>query len=180
MLEKLEAIHRRYLEIEQEMNEPDVMSDMKRYVKLNKDYKDLQPIIEAYKTYKNVLENITGAKDVLNTEKDEEFREMAKQELTTLTEQRDTMEDDIRLMLIPADPQDGKNAIVEIRAGTGGDEASIFAGDLYRMYIRYCEKRGWKVELVDYTDGTSGGYKEVVLNVSGENVYRSEEHTSEL
>lgn len=171
MLEKLEAIHIRFIEIEEEMNNPEVMSDMKRFVKLNKDYKDLQPIIDAYKTYKNVLENIASAKDVLNTEKDEEFREMAKQELTLLTEQRDQMEEDIRLMLIPADPQDGKNAIVEIRAGAGGDEASIFAGDLYRMYIRYCEKRGWKVELVDYTEGTSGGYKEVVINVSGENVY---------
>ncbi|MDL2315190.1 peptide chain release factor 1 [Bacteroidales bacterium OttesenSCG-928-C19] len=171
MLEKLEAIHVRFIEIEKEMNNPEVMSDMKRFVKLNKDYKDLQPIIEAYKTYKNVLDNIAGAKEVLNTEKDEEFREMAKMELTTLTEQRDQMEEDIRLMLIPADPQDGKNAIVEIRAGAGGDEASIFAGDLYRMYVRYCEKRGWKVELVDYTEGTSGGYKEVVINVSGENVY---------
>ncbi len=171
MLEKLESLYKRYLEIETEMNNPDAMADMKKFVKLNKDYKDLQPIVEAYKTYKNIIDNIAEAKEVLNTEKDEEFRAMAKEELNTLTEKRDTMEEDIRLMLIPADPQDGKNAILEIRAGTGGDEAAIFAGDLYRMYIRYCEKKNWKVELVDVTEGTSGGYKEVVLNVIGENVY---------
>ncbi|MDR1006048.1 MAG: peptide chain release factor 1 [Bacteroidales bacterium] len=171
MLDKLEAINERFLEIEKQMNEPDVMNDMKHYVKLNKDYKDLLPIIDAYKQYKTTIENIENAKQVLATEKDEEFREMAKEELSSLTEKKDKMEDDIRLMLIPADPQDSKNAIFEIRAGTGGDEASIFAGDLYRMYIRFFEKKGWKTEVVDFTDGTSGGYKEIVINVSGEGVY---------
>ena len=171
MLEKLEAINEKYLEIEKEMNDPAVMQDMKHYVKISKDYKDLQPIIEAYKTYKNVLENIDNAKYVLNNEKDEDFKELAKQELSELTEKREKMEEEIRLLLIPSDPQDGKNAILEIRAGTGGDEAGIFAGDLYRMYIKFFEKKGWKTELVDYTEGTAGGYKEVVLNVSGESVY---------
>lgn len=171
MLEKLEAINEKYLEIEKEMNDPAVMQDMKHYVKISKDYKDLQPIIEAYKTYKNVLENIDNAKYVLGNEKDEDFKELAKQELSELIEKREKMEEEIRLLLIPSDPQDGKNAILEIRAGTGGDEAGIFAGDLYRMYIKFFEKKGWKTELVDYTEGTAGGYKEVVLNVSGEGVY---------
>ncbi|MBO7226724.1 MAG: peptide chain release factor 1, partial [Bacteroidales bacterium] len=171
MLEKLEAINIRFQELEQEMNNPDIMSDMKRFVKLNKDYKDLQPVIAAYKEYKDVLGNIANCKEILSTEKDEEFREMAKLELSELTTRREQMEEDIRLMLIPADPQDGKNAVVEIRGGTGGDEASIFAGDLYRMYTHYCEKKNWKVEVVDYTEGTAGGYKEIVFNVIGENVY---------
>ncbi len=171
MLDKLEAIYNRYLEIEKQMNEPDVMNDMKAYIKLSKDYKELSPVIQAYKEYKLVIDNINHAKDILYQEKDEEFRALAKEELNELTEKREKMEEDIRIMLIPSDPQDGKNAIVEIRAGTGGDEASIFAGDLYRMYTKYCETKGWKIELVDYTEGTVGGFKEIILNVSGENVY---------
>ncbi len=171
MLDKLEAIYQRFLEVEKEMNDPATISDMKRFIKINKDYKDLQPIIQAYHNYKNLLSNINGAKEVLNTEKDEEFRDMAKAELNELTERKDEMEEEIRVLLIPADPQDSKNAIVEIRAGTGGDEASIFAGDLYRMYIRYCESKRWKVELVDCTEGTAGGFKEIIINVSGEGVY---------
>lgn len=171
MLDKLEAIYNRYLEIEKQMNDPGVMADMKSYIKLSKDYKELQPVIKAYKDYKLVIDNISSAKEILYQEKDEEFRAMAKEELNSLVDQRDQMEEDIRIMLIPSDPQDGKNAVVEIRAGTGGDEASIFAGDLYRMYTKYCETKGWKIELVDYTEGTVGGYKEIILNVSGENVY---------
>jgi len=171
MLEKLEAIHQRYLEIEQQMNEPDIMSDMKRYIKISKDYKDLQPVIEGYKTYKNLLENIANAKDIIANEKDEEFRDMAKTELATFQEQKEPLEEEIRVLLIPADPQDSKNAIIEIRAGTGGDEASIFAGDLYRMYQKFCDRKGWRMELVDCTEGTVGGYKEIILNVSGEGVY---------
>lgn len=171
MLDKLEAIYQRYISIQDEMNQPDVMSDMKHYVKLSKDYKDLQPVIDAYKAYKNVLNNIANAKEVLNTEKDEDFREMAKEELETLQETQEKLEQDIRLMLVPSDPQDGKNAILEIRAGTGGDEAGIFAGDLYRMYVRFFETKGWKAELVDSTEGTAGGYKEIVVNVSGDHVY---------
>ncbi len=171
MLDKLEAIYNRYLEIEKQMNDPGVMADMKVYIKLSKDYKELQPVIQAYKEYKLVIDNIASSKEILYQEKDEEFRAMAKEELNSLVEKREQMEEDIRIMLIPSDPQDSKNAIVEIRAGTGGDEASIFAGDLYRMYTKFCETKGWKIELVDYTEGTVGGFKEIILNVSGENVY---------
>jgi peptide chain release factor 1 len=171
MIKKLEEIYNRWKKIEEQMNQPEVVSDMKRYIKLNKDYKDLQPMVNAYRKYKNVLDNISSAKDILKNEKDDEFRDLAKEELWDLTKQRDRLEEEIRIMLIPADPQDGKNAIVEIRAGTGGDEASIFAGDLYRMYLKYCENKGWKIEPVSETEGTVGGYKEVVFNVIGEDVY---------
>ncbi len=171
MLDKLEAIHQRYLEIEKQMNDPALMADMKSYIKLSKDYKELQPIIVAYKEYESVVRNMESAKEILYQEKDEDFRAMAKEELAMLTESCEKMEEDIRLMLIPADPQDGKNAVVEIRAGTGGDEASIFAGDLYRMYTKFSETKGWKIDLVDFTEGTVGGYKEIIINISGENVY---------
>lgn len=171
MLEKLNAIYQRWKEIGEQINEPGLMSDMKKYIKLNKDYKDLEPIVEAFKDYKNVLENITSTKELLKTEKDEEFREMAKEELTSLTDRRDVLEEEIRLMLIPADPEDSKNAIVEIRAGTGGDEASIFAGDLYRMYAKFFETKHWKMELVQMAEGTVGGFKEIIFEVSGHNVY---------
>ncbi len=171
MLEKLEAIYQRYKEIEQEMNDPAVMADMKKFIKLNKDYKELQQVVNAYKEYKNVLDNIQSTKELLKTEKDEEFREMAKLELNDLIEKRDNLEEDIRVMLIPADPQDRKNAIVEIRAGTGGDEASIFAGDLFRMYNKYCETKGWTVEVMDMTEGTVGGFKEIIFEVKGKGVY---------
>jgi peptide chain release factor 1 len=171
MLEKLEAIYNRFKEIEEEMNDPSIIADMKKYIKLNKDYKELQRIVKAYKEYKNITDNIISTKDLLRTEKDEEFREMAKLELNELNDRKETIEEEIRLMLIPADPQDDKNAIVEIRAGTGGDEASIFAGDLYRMYVKYCETRNWKIELVDMTEGTVGGFKEIIMEVKGEGVY---------
>ena len=171
MLEKLEAIHERWIAVQEEMNKPDVMSDMKKYIKLNKDYKDLTPVVEAYKEYKNILDNINSTKEILKTEKDDEFREMAKLELTELTDRKDEIEEEIRVMLIPTDPQDEKNAIVEIRAGTGGDEASIFAGDLYRMYVKFCESKKWKIEVVDIAEGTVGGFKEVIFEVKGEDVY---------
>lgn len=167
MLDKLEAINKKYIEVEKKIQDPAVVNDMKNYVKLNKEYKDLEPIIKAYHQYKDILSNIENAKNVIATEKDEDFREMAKEELNELTVKKEKMEEDIRFMLLPQDPQDAKNAIFEIRAGTGGDEASIFAGDLYRMYVKYFEKRGWKTEIVDYTAGTSGGYKEIVMNVTG-------------
>lgn len=171
MLDKLEAIYQRFLDIEEQMNNPAIMADMKSFVRLSKDYKDLQPIIAAYKEYESVVANMEAAREILYNEKDEEFKAMAKEELTELTDKKEKMEEDIRLMLIPSDPQDGKNAVVEIRAGTGGDEASIFAGDLYRMYTKFCETKGWKIELADFTEGTAGGYKEIIFNVSGENVY---------
>jgi peptide chain release factor 1 len=171
MLDKLEAIKVRYEDIQVQMNEPSVMSDMKNYIKLNKDYKELQPIMEAFEVYKTILSNIDHAKDIIHNEKDEEFRSMAKEELNILTADKDKIEEDIRMMLIPADPEDGKNAVIEIRAGTGGDEASIFAGDLYRMYCKFSEAKRWKVELVDFTEGTMGGFKEIIFNIMGENVY---------
>lgn len=171
MLDKLQAIKERWEAIGNEMNDPSAMSDMKKYIKLNKDYKELEPIVQAYEVYKNVMDNIESTLEILKTERDDDFRSMAKEELNELTEKRNKMEEDIRVMLIPADPEDGKNAIVEIRAGTGGDEASIFAGDLYRMYLKFCETKKWKVEVVEETEGTVGGYKEVVINVSGDNVY---------
>ncbi len=171
LLEKLEAIKERHEEVARLIADPDVISDMKRYIKLSKEYKDLEPIIDAHKTYKNVLDNIASARELLNKEKDAEFREMARAELDELQERKEALEEKIRLLLIPKDPQDDKNAIVEIRAGTGGDEAAIFAGDLYRMYSKFCESRNWKTELVDMNEGTSGGFKEVIFNVSGDGVY---------
>ncbi len=171
MLDKLEAIYSRYQEIEQQMNDPAVTSDMKRYVKLSKDYKDLQPVVKAYNEYKTLLNTIAECKELLESEKDPELREMAKEELTACQERREPMEDDIRLLLIPADPTDSKNAVVEIRGGTGGDEACIFAGDLFRMYTRFCEKKHWKVEVTDFNEGTSGGYKDITFTVTGEGVY---------
>ncbi|MCB0805071.1 MAG: peptide chain release factor 1 [Bacteroidales bacterium] len=171
MLDKLEAIHQRFLDIGTKMNDPSVIADMKKFIQLNKDYKELEPIVEAYKVYKNVMDNISSTKEILKTEKDDEFREMAKSELNTLTEKKEELEESIRVMLIPKDPQDSKNAILEIRAGTGGDEASIFAGDLYRMYLKFCETKGWKMEAIDATEGTVGGFKEVILEVKGNEVY---------
>ncbi|MEM9025195.1 MAG: PCRF domain-containing protein, partial [Bacteroidota bacterium] len=171
MLNKLEAIKERWEEVGRMIVDPDVIANMPQYVRLNKEYKDLEAIVNAYETYKNVLANIDSSNEILATEKDEEFREMAKMELDELGRKKIDLEEEIKVLLIPKDPEDGKNAVVEIRAGTGGDEASIFAGDLYRMYTRYCESKGWKTELVDFTDGTSGGFKEVVFNVNGEDVY---------
>jgi peptide chain release factor 1 len=171
MLEKLELIFQRWKTVEGELSSPEAMADMKRFAQMNKEYKDLAKIVDQYNVYKNIMSNIETNKKILTTEKDDEFREMAKMELDELLQQQDEMEEKIRLMLIPKDPEDSKNAIIEIRGGTGGDEASLFAGDLYRMYMRYCERRGWKTELVDYTEGTAGGYKEIVFNVMAEEAY---------
>ncbi|MCB0823198.1 MAG: peptide chain release factor 1 [Bacteroidales bacterium] len=171
MLDKLEAINQRFIHIGEDMTNPDVIADMKKFIQLNKDYKELEPIVNAYKIYKNVVDNIASTREILKTEKDEEFRDMAKSELAELVDKKETLEEEIRVMLIPKDPQDAKNAIVEIRAGTGGDEASIFAGDLYRMYIKFCETKNWKVEVIDMMEGTVGGFKEVIFEVKGEDVY---------
>jgi len=171
MINKLEEIYKRYLQIEQQINDPDVVSDMKRYIQLSKDYKELQPIVKSYKEYRNILSSIETAREILEDEKDEDLRAYAKEELTDLVERREALEEKVRLMLIPEDPQDKKNAIVEIRAGSGGDEASIFAGDLYRMYMKFIENKGWKMEPVSATEGTVGGFKEVIFDVSGEGVY---------
>lgn len=171
ILERLEGVKHRFEEVGQQISDPKVISDMKKYVKLNKEYKDLEPLVEVYGKYKNLLSNIENAKEILSTEKDEELREMAKAELDELSEQTEPMEEQIKLLLVPSDPEDDKNAVLEIRAGTGGDEASIFAGDLYRMYLKFCELRNWKVEVTHYSEGTMGGYKEVVMKVTGNGVY---------
>jgi len=171
ILDKLEGIKLRFEEVGQLITDPNIIADMKRYVKLNKEYRDLEPIIEAYREYKNILSNIQTAKDILVKEKDEEMREMAKMELLELEEKVKPLEEKIKLLLLPKDPEDEKNAILEIRAGTGGDEASIFAGDLYRMYLKYCERKKWKVEVTHLNEGTVGGYKEIVMKVSGNGVY---------
>jgi peptide chain release factor 1 len=171
MLDKLEHINRRYEDIAEQITDPEVIADVKRYAKLNKEYKDLTPLIESYREYKAVINGIRSAREVMENEKDEDFRAMAKAEMEELTLKQAELEDHIRYLMIPKDPEDSRNATVEIRAGTGGDEASIFAGDLWRMYTRYCERRGWKVEVVDFTEGTAGGYKEIVFNVIGDEAY---------
>ncbi len=171
LIGKLEAIKERWEEVGQLISDPAVIADMKRYVKLNKEYSDLKEIVDKHEEYKNALDNLNSTKQMLDTEKDPEMREMAKEELSELEELVPSLEETIKMMLVPKDPEDDKNAILEIRSGTGGDEASIFAGDLYRMYTRYCEKQGWSVEVMEVTEGTSGGYKEVVLKVTGQDVY---------
>lgn len=171
ILGKLEGVKQRFEEVGRLLTEPDVMDDMKKYIQLNKEYKELGPVVAAYLEYRNTLNNIDSTKDMLAVEKDEEMREMAKAELDELTGKVDGMEEKLKILLLPADPQDGRNAILEIRAGTGGDEASIFAGDLFRMYAKFCEQKGWKVEISNYTEGTAGGYKEIIVNVKGDGVY---------
>ncbi|KHJ36566.1 peptide chain release factor 1 [Pedobacter glucosidilyticus] len=171
MLDKLEAIKLRRDDVERELTNPEVTQDMKRFAQLNREYKELGLIVDEYYKYKNVTSNIDANRDILANEKDQELREMAKEELDTLVPLKDEMEAKIRLMLVPKDPGDEKDAIVEIRGGTGGDEAAIFAGDLYRMYTRYCEGRGWRTETLEVTEGTNGGYKEVIFKVIGEDVY---------
>jgi peptide chain release factor 1 len=167
LLEKVLSLQDKYRSLQDQLASPDVMSDMKRYVQLNKDYKELQPIIEAGLEYSKMLDEIATAKDILINEKDEDLREMAREEMNEIEPKLPDMEQKIKLLLIPADPDDSKNAMVEIRGGTGGDEAAIFAGDLFRMYSKFAEKRGWKLEITEQTPGTSGGYKQVVFKLSG-------------
>ena len=171
ILQKLEAISMRFDEVGTKILDPSIINDMDRYVKLNKEYKDLSQIVEVYKEYKNVLGNITAAKQILDSNEDAELKEMAKMELDELIPRREELDEEIKLLLIPKDPEDDRNVLLELRGGTGGDEASIFAGDLYRMYTRFFETKGWKVEVMSVTEGTAGGYKEVIVKVSGEEVY---------
>jgi len=171
MLDKLATIYNRWLNISEQMSDPDTISDMKKFVKLNKDYRDLEPLVEAYKEYKDIIENEASTREILENEKDEEFRDMAKEELSELISRKEKLEADIKVLMIPKDPEDAKNVVMEIRAGTGGDEASLFAGDLFRMYSKYCESKKWKIDIVDIAEGTMGGYKEIVFNVTGKNVY---------
>ena len=171
ILSRLDGIKLKYEEIGQQMTDPEVISDMKKFVALNKEYKELAPIVESSEKYRLAVANLAEAKDILGNEKDEEMREMAKAEIDELEPYIESLEEEIKLLLIPADPQDAKNAIIEIRGGTGGDEAAIFAGDLFRMYIKYIEKKGWKYEINNESPGSSGGYKEVVIKVTGAGVY---------
>lgn len=171
ILDKLDGLQDKYSSLQEQLSDPGVMSDMKKYVQLNKEYKELSPIIEAGKEYRRMVEEYDSAKEILSTEKDEDLREMAKEEIAELDEKIPSMEQNIKLLLIPADPQDGKNAILEIRGGTGGDEAAIFAGDLFRMYTKYFERKGWKMEVTSQSEGAAGGFKEIVCKVSGEGVY---------
>ncbi len=171
LLEKLNALIIRFEEIGTLITDPAVMADMKRYVKLNKEYRDLEKIANARNTYKQVLDNIYEAKNILENENDPELKEIAREELETANSRLPELEEEIKLLLIPSDPEDSKNVIFEIRGGTGGDEAAIFAGDLYRMYLKYCESKGWKTEVTSLTEGTSGGYKEIIFTVTGEGVY---------
>lgn len=171
MTNKLEEIKHRFEEVEQLITQPDTMSDIDKYSKLIKEYKGLEKIIIKYDEYKIVLDNITNSKKILATEKDEEFREMAKMELEELQPQKESMGKNLKQMLIPKDPNDSRNSILEIRAGTGGDEAAIFAGNLFRMYQRYAEKQNWKINIMNTTSSISGGFKEIVCMVSGTDVY---------
>ena len=171
LIEKLDLIQTRFDEVAQLITQSDVMSDMKRYAKLGKEYKELDIIVKAGKEYRQLIANIEEAKEILENESDADMREMAKEELAASLERQPQLEEEIKILLVPADPQDSKNAIVEIRGGTGGDEAAIFAGDLFRMYSKFCEMKGWKTEVTSSNPGTSGGYKEIIFTVSGENVY---------
>ncbi len=171
LLEKVLSLEGKFQSLQDQLSSPEAMSDMKKYVQLNKDYKELEPIIKAGKEYGKMVQDLASAKDILVNEKDDELREMAREEISDIESRMPQMEQDIKLLLIPADPDDGKNAIVEIRGGTGGDEAAIFAGDLFRMYQHFAESKGWKLEVTDQTPGTSGGFKQVVFKLSGEGVY---------
>ncbi|MEZ4816895.1 MAG: peptide chain release factor 1 [Flavobacteriaceae bacterium] len=171
MLEKLQIIKQRFDEIGDLIIQPDVISDQKRYIQLNKEYKDLRELMDKREEYVSLTNSINEANEIINDGSDAEMVEMAKMELETAEERLPQLEEEIKFLLIPKDPEDAKNAVMEIRAGTGGDEASIFAGDLYRMYTKYCESKGWNVSLVDYNEGTSGGYKEIIFEINGEDVY---------
>jgi peptide chain release factor 1 len=171
MLDQLEAISERFNEVAQKMTMPEVVSDMATFKRLSKEYRDLEKIVLEFKKFKTILQNIGEAKELIATEKDEEMREFAKAELEELLPKKDTLETNLKELLIPRDPNDSKNIILEVRAGAGGDEASIFAGDLFRMYQRYFETQGWKMSVVDISEGTSGGYKEIIAQVEGEDVY---------
>ena len=171
MLQKINIINQRFDELNDLIIQPDIISDQKKYVQLTKEYKEIKTIVDIGEIYKSLLDNISEAEEIISTEKDPEMIEMAKLQLDDAKKEIPKIEEEIKVLLIPKDPDDAKNVVVELRAGAGGDEASIFAGDLYRMYTKYCEGRGWKINLVDYNEGTSGGYKEIIFEVSGAEVY---------
>ena len=171
MIDKLNIIKQRYDEVSDLIIQPDVIADQKRYVNLNKEYTNLRPIVEKRQQYLTLLANLEEAEEIISAAEDAEMVEMAKMEMEEASNRIPELEEEIKFLLIPKDPEDSKNAVVELRAGTGGDEASIFAGDLFRMYTKYCEGRGWKVSTVDFSEGTNGGFKEIQFEVSGNDVY---------
>ena len=171
MLEKLKILQDRFDELSNLLTKPDIISDQSRYIKISKEYKDLKTVVDKKNEYEEVLSNISEAKEIIKNENDKEMIELANLELNEAQAKVVKIEDDLKKLLIPKDPDDPKNIVMELRAGTGGDEASIFAGDLFRMYSKYAEKQGWKVNLVDYNEGTAGGYKEIIFEVNGESVY---------
>jgi len=171
MLEKLRIIKQRFDEVSDQIIQPDIIADQKRYIQLNKEYKDLSVLVEKMNHYQTILSNIEEAEAIIKQESDPEMLEMARLELEQAKENLPQLEEEIKILLIPKDPEDAKNVVIEIRAGTGGDEASIFAGDLYRMYSKYCQTKGWSCSLVDANEGTAGGFKEIIFEVNGEDVY---------
>jgi len=171
LLSKLEAIHFRFIEVGKMITDPEIISDMDRYVKLNKEYRDLEEVDNAYKAYKNVLDNLKSAKELLEVETDPEMRDMAKMEIDELESQKPVLEEDIKILLIPKDPEDDKNAILELRAGTGGDEACIFVEDVFRMYTMYFKEMGWRYDILNSSEGSTKGYKEISMEVEGAGIY---------
>lgn len=171
MIDKLNLVKQRFEEVSDLIIQPDIISDQNRYVELTKEYKDLKELMDKREQYVELTDNINEAKDIMANDSDDEMVEMAKIQLNEAEKELPELEEEIKVMLIPKDPEDAKNAVVEVRAGTGGDEASIFAGDIYKMLTKYCEDQGWKVNVVDYNEGTNGGFKEIQFEVSGENVY---------
>jgi len=171
MVEKLKLVENRFAELSELIIQPDIISDQKRYIQISKEYKDLKKIIDKGEVYKNLIANKSEAQEIISIEKDDEMIEMAKMQLEEVEAELPKIEEDLKVLLIPKDPDDSKNVVVEIRAGTGGDEASIFAGDLYRMYTKFSESKNWSINLVDLNEGTSGGYKEIIFEVNGEDVY---------
>ncbi|CAI8239887.1 MAG: Peptide chain release factor RF1 [Bacteroidia bacterium] len=171
MLETLEGIHARFKEVELLLSSPEVASDIKQFTKLNKEYSDLKLIVERYFEYKNLIGNLSEAREIIEESDDPEMKEMAREELEELSAKQAPLEEEIKMLLVPKDPEDDKNAMVEIRAGTGGDEASIFAGDLFRMYTRFFDSQSWKHEIIEATEGTSGGFKEIIIKVEGTEIF---------
>ena len=171
MLDKLNIVKQRFDEISDLIIQPDIIADQKRYIQLNKEYKDLKELMDKREEYITVTGNLSEAEEIIADGSDPEMVEMAKLQLEESKERLPQLEEEIKYMLIPKDPEDAKNAVMEIRAGTGGDEASIFAGDLYRMYTKYCQSKGWSPSVMDFNEGTAGGYKEIIFEVTGDNVY---------
>lgn len=171
MIDKLQAIRDKYQHLEEQLSDPGIVADMDKSKKVNKEYKKLRPIVETFEKYEKLRANLQSARDLLAVERDPDMREMAKEEIAELEPQTEALEEELKMLLVPRDPEDEKDVIFEIRSGTGGDEAALFAGDLYRMYQRYFQSQGWQVEVVDENPGTVGGYAKIVLEVSGENVY---------